>query len=395
MFKHILTTCAAVTLAASTTLYAQAVEAPEKTSTSTSTSSTPSVSTTTSEASTSETPRTSTSADSTSTSTSTSEMPEPTANDESPTDNMSREDKEKYHNMSNYEIDKAKRAEKYASYHDYSQTNGADNFEQNNIVIFGDSISANPVGVNSITPKPGVGPTDHAIFGHPNKLGCSTGGLNLATELRKYTNKPVTDYTCVGSAVTFPTKYADFHEMVTNAIDSRAVNDTTSNIIISLGLVDFNLVSSLGGVDVKVIGFEGVKRDWVRIMTEQVGRLKAAAPNAKISFVSYPSISAPNGATCPIRTPADGDNTGFNLDWFATFKSYEDRLTEVMQQSAAATGSQFYNLREDTKYNNMCAPNDIRYVAGAVETSLPHNMKYHLTHHGVVEVSKLVAQHVL
>ena len=275
---------------------------------------------------------------------------------------------------------------------DWTLTFGADFYAEHNIVVFGDSIYANPARI-SLRNKNVLNVSPDNIPGGKNHQGCIIGGINIPSELRKYTNKPIMDYTCAGAAVTFETPAADMYESVQHAINTRALNATTDQVIINIGMVDYNLVNSLQGVPVNWAAPSKAMADVEAKMTEYVNRIKTVSPNAQITLVSYPAISSENGTVCPIRTDLDGNNAGVALD--VTFKTYEDRADWTLWKVAQNTGSRYFDMRSATRHNNMCAPNEMRYISGSIEKTLPFNMTNHLTHEGVYAVGKILADNVL
>ena len=277
---------------------------------------------------------------------------------------------------------------------DFSDPHGVNNYAENNIVVFGDSLFANPMAPNN----PITGNLGGNKNGYPsvwNNVGCASGTLSIASELRTKTPRPVSDYTCLGGGVTINTKNADFVEAVNHAITSGAINPTTGDVVISIGLVDYNTLNAFQGTPVRFGNTQGTQQMFVDTMKQQVARMRAINPNVKVHFATYPSISAPNGAVCPIRSHLDGNNVGFNLEYTGFFKAFEDNTSYSLWRSATETGSDYIDLRDMTKFKNMCAPDSERIITGVYEETQDHNMKFHLTHKGVREVADMIAQRIL
>lgn len=261
------------------------------------------------------------------------------------------------------------------------------NAQSNNIVMFGDSIFSNPTyhQINSNKPLISVR-DDFAVGGERSPQGCAQGGINLATEMAKYTNNPIVNYSCSGAKVTKSSHKSDINEQIDHAIRTGVVNAGTSNVLIQGGFNDFMN---------EPLFKQQLVGPYKNNMRNNINKIKRAAPNARITMVGYPAISAPNRTACPVRTDLDFNNHGFNFDALGMFHSTEMLTNHTMWQSAVENGVRYYDLREDTKFNNICAPNSMRWVAGVYEYSKPHNMNNHLTHDGVRGVARLIVQKAL
>lgn len=258
--------------------------------------------------------------------------------------------------------------------------------QSSNIVMIGDSIFSNPTyeQIDSLKPLLGV-KDDYAVGGLRSPQGCAQGKINVAEEMKKHTVKPIVNYSCSGARATSNTKKADISEQVDHAVRNGAINKGTSNVLIQAGFNDFTDATNS-------LFRQQTIDNYKKSMGANIAKIKKAAPSARITMVGYPAISAPNGAACPIRTDLDFNNAGFNFDAFGFFANTERTVNNVMWQTAQKNGVEYYDLRKDSKYNNICAPNSMRWVAGVYEYSKPHNMNNHLTHDGVRGIAKILAQ---
>lgn len=257
--------------------------------------------------------------------------------------------------------------------------------QQGNTILFGDSIFANPTyeqlkdRFGNLNPYTGQGEP-----GKPSPQGCPQGAHTVATELQRITGRNTINYGCPGTSAASSSTRHSFQSQVNTAINNGDVS-RASNIIIMMGIND------------------GVK-SWynpnamIDPIAHEIGKkihdIKRVNPSVNITTVSYPAFSADNGTVCPVRTNPLNQHTGVPLDTFA-FHSIELSVDQALYRAAKNTRSNFYDLRKSTKYNNMCSPNNIRWVAGTIDTQKPHNFAGHLTHVGVTGVAEILARDVI
>lgn len=128
-----------------------------------------------------------------------------------------------------------------------------------------------------------------------------------------------------------------------------------------------------------------------KAMVNNTNRIHQAAPQATITFVGYPAISAANGALCPVRTGTSSE-VGFNMDLLGLVRLGEDTINSAMRSAASAAGAHYVDLRSASINHNMCAPDSIRWVSGISEKSVTHNLSNHLTHAGVEGVAHILSE---
>lgn len=257
--------------------------------------------------------------------------------------------------------------------------------QTNNTILFGDSIFANPTykqlndRFGKLNPYTGQGAP-----GRPSPQGCPQGAHTVATELQRITGKRTINYGCPGTSAASSSTRHSFQSQVNTAIANGDVS-RASNIIIMMGINDAVKSWNNPTAMINPIAYE---------IGQKIKDIKRINPHVNITTVSYPAFSADNGAVCPVRINPLNNNTGIPLDTFA-FRSIELSADQALYRAAKNTGSRFYDLNAATKYNNMCAPNNIRWMAGTVETQNPHNFAGHLTHKGITGVAGLLAQNVI
>lgn len=264
-------------------------------------------------------------------------------------------------------------------------------------VMFGDSVFANPtygqIGTtSSLSPSASttLSSATHGIEdapGAPSPQGCPQGQSNVGRELGRVSGQHVANYACSAAKAAGHSHRKDFDEQINGAIANSDLNGATKNVLIQFGANDFQEIvrPSLSSSNPY---YDGMKHS--------IQRIRHAAPNARITVVGYPAISARNGAVCPLRTSAPGSSeAGFNLDYAGLVRTGEDQVNSAMYKAARANGVQYYNLRADSIDHGMCAPDSSRWISGKWEYSVPHNLFNHLTHLGNRNVAQLLNSKVL
>lgn len=262
--------------------------------------------------------------------------------------------------------------------------------EPGNVVMFGDSFFANPSYSQVAGWRGDLARTNSSSFsgidshpGRPSPQGCPQGALTIGTELSRMTGKKVNNYACSAAKASGQSFRSDLSEQISGAIKNGHLTPRTSNVLVQLGANDApNILSSAF-----------THNSYKKSMVKAARSIRTVAPQAKITFVGYPAISAGNGAVCPVRDVSHG--VGFNVDYLRLFSSLEKTIDHAMYEAANEAGVRFFDTRSVTLHNNMCAPNEIRWVAGVWESGLPHNLYNHLTHAGVTGVARLLKNEVI
>ncbi|KAB1501345.1 hypothetical protein F7230_09800 [Corynebacterium sp. 320] len=249
----------------------------------------------------------------------------------------------------------------------------------NNIVLFGDSIMANshhPIADHMQGPgrAPGNAPADGR---------CARGASRVGLSLQRVTGIRVDDYPCNGAVAHTPVGGANnTNNQISHAIAEGTLTPSTRTVFIQAG---FNDAWKAPGV------FEWQQQAYVDAMRGQIGRIRAAAPHAKIAFIGYPSIVGPNGETCLIHIPELPNPVaplGFTRMPFDAANAWE-------QKAARELGVGFIDLQGPTMGHDMCAPTERRWFAGFWDNlSDPYNLTAHLTVPGNDAVARILAPHV-
>lgn len=251
--------------------------------------------------------------------------------------------------------------------------------QEKNVVLLGDSLMANPTfAFAEYMQGPGK-----ATGNAPGEWRCPRGDSRIAASLQREIGGKVEDFACTGAVAYAPVEGEKrLSRQVDSAINQGQLNGATTNVLIQIGMND----------TWKAPGFYHVQSEnFVNEMKTQVGRVRAAAPNAKVTFLSYPSLVGKQGETCPVHI----NNAPPLIIPVGAVRAAVDSAHDWQRQSAAATGSNWVNLEQETLGHDMCAAKDQRWVAGILDNSSePYNITTHLTHRGNDEVAKVIARHL-
>ncbi len=248
-----------------------------------------------------------------------------------------------------------------------------------NVVLLGDSLMANPTfAVAEAIQGPGK-----ATANAPGEWRCPRGESRLAASLQRESGAKVEDFACTGAVAYAPIEGEKrLSKQIDTAINQGHLNGATTNVMIQIGMND----------TWKAPGFYPVQSEnFVNEMRTQVDRIRAAAPNARVSFLSYPSLVGNNGETCPVHI----NNAPPLVIPVGAVRAAVNSAHDWQRQSANATGADWINLEAETLGHDMCAPQEQRWVAGILDNSSdPYNITTHLTHRGNDEVAKVIARHL-
>lgn len=243
-----------------------------------------------------------------------------------------------------------------------------------NMVILGDSIIADPPTMEYFAARFGV---------HPNgktdvNRWCPTSPDSFAQRASRQLGLQPRDYSCAGTVSI--SRGPNIASQVDRAVNERGLDGATRRVVVMVG---FNDTYNHNGEDPNQI-----RRDYVNFMRPQIDRIRAAAPNARIQIVGYPTITSGDRVCLFHIGPNMYDATPFPLvrDW--------ENLAQWMNVDlAAATGTQFVDFKPSTAGNGMCAKDDQRMFAGLVDFyGGPGNMPIHINARGHEHLAGVLAR---
>lgn len=240
--------------------------------------------------------------------------------------------------------------------------------QERNLVAFGDSVLADPradiyLGAKMSSTSP-LGTNCPQSFNFAKRAGAKLG-------------LPVRDFSCSGAVSMAPGP--QMSTQVDEAIRTGALTGATSRVIYATGFNDTYNNRSLSMQD--------IRNRWVAYNAPIVNRIRAAAPNARIQIVGYPTIGS-GDRYCLFHV------NGGVLDATALpeVRSWEDKAQWMQVDLAAATRTEFLDLKPSTRNNGMCAGDNNRMWAGLIDFSGgPGNLPIHINARGHEHVANVVA----
>lgn len=243
-----------------------------------------------------------------------------------------------------------------------------------NVVMFGDSMIANPPELSNLG---GV------RLLSSNNGTCNRGEHRLSTELAATTGRAVDDYSCPGATATDSDVRKHFGEQVDRAIAAGDLDDTTTHVSILFGFNDsYKHVTPLSS---DAFGHD---------VGQRIDQIRAQAPNARIMILTYPTLTDEAGNACFIHSNALaplGEAGELRMP-LAPLVFAEDAIHSAQRQTAATKNAEFVDIREATRGHGLCAPDEQRYVSGYIDDQQEYYTASHLTHTGVREVAKVIAE---
>ncbi|UDL85353.1 GDSL-type esterase/lipase family protein [Corynebacterium uberis] len=252
-----------------------------------------------------------------------------------------------------------------------------------NIVTFGDSYFANPnpdeffgskiahQAPEQIRNAPGI---KERLDGYAPG-GCGHDKANIPARVGMKTGVEVRDYSCSGATMYTPSAGTTLQGEVDKAVAEHALDGQTKLVVIQIGFND-TYQQALTPKPVKA-NLYGAAAD------RAVAAIRGAAPNARIMFMNYPTISEPNTSMqCLIHVdvvgqPVDGGVPAF---WIEVG---EKETSEFAQAAAERNGGEFLDVRTPTANRHECTPDNQRIVAGVIDTrTKDYNLPVHLNAEG-------------
>lgn len=247
--------------------------------------------------------------------------------------------------------------------------------QQRNLVIFGDSIIANPNA-----PQYFAGGSSNGTLGSSGnpQAGCPQGSHSWGRGAAARLGLTPYDYSCSGTVSV--SQGPQFSAQVDRALRTRGLHAGTQRVIISTGFNDTynNRHLSSGQLQNK----------FVHAMAPQINRIKAAAPNARIQIVGYPSLTEGNNVCLFHVGPNVYDRTPF-----PDANRWQWQAQNMQRALAHTTGVEFLDMKPSTADNHMCAPDHKRMWAGLVDFySGSGNLPIHVNDRGHNHVAGVIAR---
>lgn len=244
----------------------------------------------------------------------------------------------------------------------------------NSLVAFGDSVMANP-DLGSWFNSRALGSS-----GSSDGRNCPTDPNSFAKHAAWQQGMVPHDYSCTGASV-FSGGTTTLATQVDWALQDGNLSPGTREVLINFGFND-----TYGPL------MNGASEQWIRdtyinVAAGQVDRIRAAAPNAEIKIVGYPSIT--NGsAVCLLQL-------GHNIRTYEPLPiiAQSENLIHSMQSGLAErTGTKFVDVRAASRGHDMCAPDGQRWYGALFDFGESTNLPIHMTARGMTEVGGIIAR---
>lgn len=248
--------------------------------------------------------------------------------------------------------------------------------QQRNVVLFGDSLLANPPHgfVDFVNPgfTTGVTKTDYS--------SCPKGIDRVGVELERRHGAQVSDFSCSGAA-TFGklNNHSPLAMQVDQALHSRRLNPQTTNVHMQVGLND----------NFKGIGlYAHQKQSYRDYVGHQIDRIREAAPNARIQILGYPEMMGLDDFVCPVHM------NQFDLNFpFPPLGNSLRAVADWQKTVAADKNVEYFDLWSATRGHGQCVGKEHRWVSGVLDNqSDPYNMTFHYTHEGNRHIADIIAR---
>lgn len=239
---------------------------------------------------------------------------------------------------------------------------------ERNLVAFGDSVLADP---------------DAGTYLQARLSSQSAGGVNcpqshnFAKRTGAKLGLPVADFSCSG-AVSFSPGPQMFSQ-VDRAIQTGALSGETRRVLYATGFNDtYNNPGMSQGE---------LRRRFVDANAPLINRIRAAAPNARIQIVGYPTIGSA-GSYCLLHVgPTPADRT-----YLPQVEGWENAAQWMQVDLASRTGVEFLDMKPSSRNNGMCANADQRMWAGLVDfTAGDGNLPLHINQRGHEHAANVIA----
>lgn len=242
---------------------------------------------------------------------------------------------------------------------------------QGNLVSFGDSYMANPPlavyaqdKVDAQSSGGGIGSCPTATDNFPKRAAAKLG---LSAH----------DYSCSGATAVGDSVIPGQGHTVGRQIDAALADGTlsadTRRVIMSLGFND--AYGTAPGFDDR----------FTTAMLAEIDRIRGAAPNARIQFVGYPTITDGNNV-CLLNA----HGVQFRV-WLPQVRSVENDAQHMQQRLTREADVEFIDLKPATRDRHMCAPDHQRYWMAVID-SQPSNLPYHMQRQGHEFVAEAIAR---
>ncbi|WKD58183.1 hypothetical protein CAPI_08280 [Corynebacterium capitovis DSM 44611] len=248
--------------------------------------------------------------------------------------------------------------------------------EPGTLVNIGDSIASDPV-VTDWLPYARRIPT---AASEASPIGCPTGPNTYGKQVAAGLGLVELDYSCTGMAATKP-ENEDLAETADTAIADGALSANTRRVLVTIGAND--------AYDARYNPAAWNVEAFVQAAAVSVEKIKAAAPNARVQIIGYPTI-ADGDDVCPIHV-IPSQFVASPAVSIPQVRAAENIAQDMQKQLAQRTGVEFVDMKPSTVANGMCAPDGQRQFAGVIDTTGPgNNLPFHANAAGHAHIAEVI-----
>ncbi len=241
---------------------------------------------------------------------------------------------------------------------------------ERNLVAFGDSVLADP----RMDVYLGARLSSQA----PRGIDCPKSPANYAGRTGAKLGLPVRDFSCSGAVSMSPGP--QIYAQVDDAIATGALNPATARVLYATGFNDT--------YNNPTLNMDQIRASWVAYNAPIINRIRAAAPNARIQIVGYPTIGT-GVEYCLFHLAPMSSHTSLPMPGV---RDWEDKAQWMQVDLARATGAEFVDLKPSTRNNGTCALDGERMWAGLVDfTAGGGNLPLHINERGHEHVANVLA----
>ena len=262
----------------------------------------------------------------------------------------------------------------------------ADAAPNGNVVTFGDSYTSNPDEKRNALKKSQIPQIQEFVWGnYPSNGGCLQAPDNWPRQMARMKNVPVDDYSCTAQTS------ATVNDSIDRAIRDGAIHRGTRAVVIAVGINEYGPYGISQGQN--PFDQPRVQQTYVNNMKRAVGKVRRAAPNAKVIIPGMLSVSEPTGwqAVCVLNVIPNAP-FGFPLP---PLQQLELWTRDNQRAAAHATGSTFVEIKDASRHNHTCSPDAQRFVGAGIDTTVKgHHMGFHPSYHGSRFMAEMIGRHI-
>lgn len=234
-----------------------------------------------------------------------------------------------------------------------------------NVVVFGDSFSANPDQIrNAVRGVPG--PVGDWANDYPQTNGCLQAPNNVSAQLRGM-GRIVDDWSCAGQTS------GSMLSRVDQAIAAGKVTNG-STVVMAVGMNDFGPIGAVKTGTGGALNPAAVAGSYRSNIQSAANRVRSVAPNARLVVSgAIPTVDRGSMMFCSVNVVPDHP-AGFPIP---VIRDVENWNRDNQKTAARQVGATYVEMIDGARGHDTCASDSNRYVAGIIDTTTDYNMAFH------------------